>query len=267
MKRVNQRQPKSRPQHGGGRTVAASSSVRLPGRLQFWSLARLKPYARNPRTHSPQQINRITASILEYGFTNPILVDREGGIVAGHGRLLAARKLGLERVPVIQLGHLTETQRRAYLLADNRLALDAGWDPEMLLGELRSLEEDAFDLSAVGFDDRELAELEAALREASRPAHVAAARRAGRILYMLEFDTAEQKDGWLGFLGWLRRRHPERSLPGALLEHVQQAMAAPAPARARQALAPGEPREPAHRRRRRSSTAPAASPGEAPAAG
>src|SRR3989304_2055022 len=81
MKRVNQRQPKSRPQHGGGRTVAASSSVRLPGRLQFWSLARLTRYRRNPHTHSPQQINRITASILEYGFTNPILVDREGGIV------------------------------------------------------------------------------------------------------------------------------------------------------------------------------------------
>lgn len=116
----------------------------------------LIPYVNNPRTHSDAQIAKISASIKEFGFTNPILTDGDNGVVAGHGRLLAAQKLGIAEVPVIDLAHLSDTQRRAYVLADNRLALDAGWDDELLRLELGSLRDDDFDLGLTGFDGHEL---------------------------------------------------------------------------------------------------------------
>ena len=119
----------------------------------------LIPYARNARTHSDEQVARIAASIKEFGWTNPIIIDGENGIVAGHGRTLAARKLGLEEVPCIELKNLTETQKRAYILADNRLALDAGWDNEMLALELGDLKNAGVDLELTGFSDEELDEL------------------------------------------------------------------------------------------------------------
>jgi ParB-like chromosome segregation protein Spo0J len=128
-------------------------------RIELWPLDRLIPYARNARTHSDAQIAQIAASIVEFGFNAPILVASDAGIVAGHGRLLAARKLHLEQVPVVILDHLTEIQRRAYILADNKLADNAGWDEEMLRLELQALELDGFDLEVVGFSDEELAEL------------------------------------------------------------------------------------------------------------
>src|ERR1017187_10012128 len=101
-------------------------------RIEHWPLEKLIPYARNPRTHSDAQIAQIAASIAAFGFNNPILVDTHAGIIAGHGRLLAARKLGLTEVPVIVLDHLSEAQKRAYVIADNQLALNAGWDEELL---------------------------------------------------------------------------------------------------------------------------------------
>lgn len=119
----------------------------------------LIPYARNARTHSDEQVARIAASIKEFGWTNPIIIDGENGIVAGHGRMLAARKLGLSEVPCIELKNLTETQKRAYILADNRLALDAGWDNEMLALELGDLKDAGVDLELTGFSDEELDEL------------------------------------------------------------------------------------------------------------
>jgi site-specific DNA-methyltransferase (adenine-specific) len=119
----------------------------------------LIPYARNSRTHSDGQVAQIAASIKEFGWTNPILVDAEGVVIAGHGRLLAARKLGHTEVPTIELSELTETQRRAYVIADNRLALDAGWDDEMLRLELGELEELGFDLELTGFTLDEIAAL------------------------------------------------------------------------------------------------------------
>ena len=134
----------------------------LPLEVQLWPVDRLIPYARNPRTHSDAQVAQIAASIAEFGFNNPILVDTQAGIIAGHGRLLAARKLQLRRVPVIVLDHLSETQKRAYVIADNQLALQAGWDDEMLRIELAALQEDNFDVNLVGFDDSELARLLAA---------------------------------------------------------------------------------------------------------
>jgi DNA modification methylase len=128
-----------------------------PLHVEYRSLDALIPYARNPRTHTEAQIAKIAASIVEFGWTNPILVDGANGIIAGHGRLAAARKLGLTEVPVIELAHLTEAQKRAYILADNRLALDAGWDEEMLAVELAELREAGFDLDLTGFTEDEIA--------------------------------------------------------------------------------------------------------------
>jgi|GEM_PF-1778458 len=124
--------------------------------IEIWPTDRLVPYAKNARTHSPEQVAQIAASIVEFGFVNPILVDSMDGIIAGHGRLLAARKLGLAEVPVVVLGHLTEIQRRAYIIADNQLALNAGWSDELLRVALESLGADGFNLSLVGFSDEEL---------------------------------------------------------------------------------------------------------------
>ena len=121
----------------------------------------LTPYARNARTHSDAQVAQIAASIKEFGWTNPILVDGEKGLIAGHGRLAAARKLGMEEVPVIELTHLTETQKKALILADNKLALNAGWDAELLNLELEELELEGVDLNLVGFGEEE--------RDALRP--------------------------------------------------------------------------------------------------
>ncbi len=128
-------------------------------RIELWPVERLVPYARNARTHSAAQVAQIAASIAEFGFLNPILVDSRAGIIAGHGRLLAARKLGLAEVPVVVLDHLSETQRRAYIIADNKLALNAGWDEDTLRVELEALKESAFDLDLVGFTEEELEEI------------------------------------------------------------------------------------------------------------
>jgi ParB-like chromosome segregation protein Spo0J len=116
----------------------------------------LIPYINNSRTHSDEQVAQIAGSIKEFGWTNPILVDGANGIIAGHGRLLAARKLGYKEVPTIELANLTETQKKAYIIADNRLALNAGWDNEMLTIELAGLLADGFELEMLGFDPSEL---------------------------------------------------------------------------------------------------------------
>lgn len=127
--------------------------------VEYRSASALISYIRNARTHSDEQVAQIAASIREFGFTNPILVDGENGIIAGHGRLLAARKLGLTEVPVIELTDLTEAQKKAYVIADNKLALNAGWDLEMLAVELGDLQGFDFDLMLTGFSDDELSKL------------------------------------------------------------------------------------------------------------
>jgi len=127
--------------------------------VEYRKVETLIPFARNPRTHSDAQVAKLAASIVEFGWTNPVLVDGSNGIIAGHGRLAAARKLGLSEVPVIELGHLTQAQKRAYVIADNRLALDAGWDEEMLAAELAELSEAGYDLDLTGFDADELADI------------------------------------------------------------------------------------------------------------
>ncbi len=131
----------------------------LSTHIERWPTARLVPYVRNARTHSDEQVAQIAASIVEFGFTNPILAGSDGVIVAGHGRLAAAQKLGLDTVPVVVLDHLTPTQRRALIIADNRIAENAGWDDAMLRIELQSLQEDGFNLDITGFDADALAEI------------------------------------------------------------------------------------------------------------
>lgn len=131
----------------------------LADRIELWPIDKLLPYVRNARQHSDEQIAQIAASIAEFGFVNPILTGADGVLVAGHGRLAAARKLGLPTVPVVVLDHLTPTQRRALVLADNRLAELATWDDALLRIELEALQDDGFDLDLTGFDADALAEL------------------------------------------------------------------------------------------------------------
>lgn len=125
-------------------------------KIEQVAVTALIPYAKNSRTHDDAQIAQIAASIKEFGFTNPILIDGENGIIAGHGRLMAARKMGMATVPCIELSGLSETQKKAYIIADNRLALNAGWDDQMLTIELNELLEDKFSLELLGFNADEL---------------------------------------------------------------------------------------------------------------
>ena len=124
-------------------------------KIEWQLVEKLIPYAKNARTHSDEQVAQIAGSIKEFGFNNPVLVDKDNSIIAGHGRVMAARKLGMDKVPVVILNHLTESQRKAYILADNRIALNSGWDTSMLSLELKDLKDD-IDLSLLGFDPDEL---------------------------------------------------------------------------------------------------------------
>jgi DNA modification methylase len=152
---IAKQQPDSRPLNHPPKTLLQ----KLVDTVQLWPIAKLIPYARNARTHSEEHVAQVAASIREFGFLNPILVDSQGGVIAGHCRLLAALKLGLAEVPVIVLDHLTDTQKRAYILADNRLAEAADWDEEMLAVELAALAEQNFVLDLTGFDDSDLRRL------------------------------------------------------------------------------------------------------------
>ena len=122
-----------------------------PPQIEHLPTDSLTPYARNARTHSPAQIAQVAASITEFGFTNPVLIDAQGGIIAGHGRVMAAQSLGLVEVPCLRLTHLSDAQKRAYIIADNKLALNAGWDEALLAVELGELAEIGWDWTLTGF--------------------------------------------------------------------------------------------------------------------
>jgi len=130
-----------------------------PERIEMWPLAKLQPYARNAKAHGADQVAKIAASMAEFGWTVPCLVAEDGELIAGHGRVLAATQLGLTEAPVIVLGHLTEAQRRAYRIADNKLTELGTWDEALLSAELNDLLAEDFDLSLVGFSDGELDKL------------------------------------------------------------------------------------------------------------
>ena len=136
--------------------MSAPDVIVQPEQIEQWPLDRLVPYAKNARTHSPEQVEQIKRSIQEFGFTNPILASADGGLLAGHGRLQAAKELELETVPVVVLDHLTPSQRRAYILADNKLSLNAGWDYDFLKEELADLDLANYDLTLIGFSEYEM---------------------------------------------------------------------------------------------------------------
>ena len=127
--------------------------------MQLVSIEKLVPYVNNARTHSPEQINKLRSSLREFGFINPVIIDRDFGVIAGHGRILAAKEEGIAEVPCVFADHLTEAQKKAYIIADNRMAMDAGWDEELLRVEIEALQAEAFNLSLTGFDDKELSDL------------------------------------------------------------------------------------------------------------
>ena len=133
--------------------------------IKYKKTTELTAYAKNSRTHSDAQVAQLVASLREFGFTNPILIDSKNGIIAGHGRLKAAQELGYETVPTIELGKLTEEQRRAYIIADNKLALNAGWDYELLSFELQDLQDAGFDVGLTGFSDDEIKAMNATEEE------------------------------------------------------------------------------------------------------
>ena len=120
--------------------------------MQLVSISKLVPYQNNARTHSPAQIQKLRSSLREFGFVNPVIIDRDYNVIAGHGRIAAAREEGISDVPCVFVDHLTEAQKKAYILADNRMAMDAGWDEELLRVELEALTEMGFDLGMTGFD-------------------------------------------------------------------------------------------------------------------
>jgi ParB-like chromosome segregation protein Spo0J len=137
--------------------IETAGSERLE--IKYLPIDALVPYSRNPRTHSEDQVAQIAGSIREFGFTNPILIDGKNGIIAGHGRFAAAKELGLDQVPCIDLSHLTEEQRRALVIADNKIALNGGWNDELLRLELTDLKKLGADLELTGFDAMELADI------------------------------------------------------------------------------------------------------------
>lgn len=130
--------------------------MKITQEMQLVPVEKLVPYVNNARTHSPEQINKLRSSLREFGFINPIIIDGDYGIIAGHGRLIAAKEEGFQEVPCVFASHLTEAQKKAYIIADNRMALDAGWDEELLRVELEALEDMGFDMGLTGFDEKEL---------------------------------------------------------------------------------------------------------------
>jgi len=148
-----------RKKNSTGAATEQTEAIPVSLKIEYRPLESLIPFARNPRAHSEEQIAQIAASIKEFGFTNPVLLDGENGVIAGHGRLAAARVLGLDKVPCIELGHLTPAQKRSYLIADNKIAQNSGWNDEFLRLELTDLKELGANLELLGFDPMEIADI------------------------------------------------------------------------------------------------------------
>ena len=133
--------------------------TKTTSQMEMVPIEKLVPYINNARTHSPEQITKLRASLREFGFINPVIIDKDYGVIAGHGRLMAAKEEGIKEVPCVLADHLTEAQKKAYILADNRMAMDAGWDEELLRIEIEALQAEAFDVGLTGFDEKEIADL------------------------------------------------------------------------------------------------------------
>lgn len=192
-------------------------------------VADLIPYANNSRTHNDDQIAQIAGSILEFGFTNPILIDENGMIIAGHGRVMAAKKIGAEEIPTITLSGLTETQKKAYVIADNQLALNSDWDLEKLKLEVETLNELEFDLDLLGFDDNFLLELRfdaddldySLLEDEEAEKAANDISDAGKKAIQIEFDIQDYDEA-AELVKWWRERTPIGQLIIALLQKAKQ---------------------------------------------
>jgi len=204
--------------------------------IQIWPLEKLKPYDKNPRTHSEEQIEELAGLIQQFGFTAPILVDENAGILEGHGRLLAAKRLGLAEVPVVELTHMTEAQKTAYIVSANRIAEKAGWDSALVAEAYRAVEEAGLDPAITGFAPEEIEALERALEAASElpgmdEGDLDRSRGLGNpvISYTVIFDDEAQQDRWFEFLRWLKRRDDLEGTIAARLTAVIGELMAGAP--------------------------------------
>ena len=187
-------------------------NISMAQKIELWNLERLKPYDNNAREHSPEQVAQIAASITEFGFLNPILVDSNDGIVAGHGRLSAARELALDVVPVVVLDQLTEAQKKAYILVDNKLAENASWNEELLQEEIVALNLQDFDISILGWDEdeiREIMEYDSAFGEGDGDGESRGLGGEPVIQYNIIFDNEQQQQIWFDFLKDLRQSQPD----------------------------------------------------------
>lgn len=176
-------------------------------KITYKNTVDLIPYARNARTHSEAQVGQIAASIKEFGFTQPVLLDGQNGIIAGHGRVLAALKLELEQVPTIELQHLSNTQKQAYIIADNKLALNSTWDDQLLALEVEDLKAVDFDLSLIGFHSFELPDLEGDKPETEDAPEDDELNFT--IQYNIIFDHEEQQNDWYTFVKYLKEQYPD----------------------------------------------------------
>ena len=195
--------------------VNKNYNVAMAQKIELWNLERLQPYEKNAREHSEKQIAQIAASIVEFGFLNPILVDSNDGIVAGHGRLSAAKELALDEVPVVVLDHLTESQKKAYILVDNKLAENATWNEALLQEEIVALNLQDFDISVLGWDEDEIREImEFDADETNNDDDDSEGTRGlGEpiVSYNIIFDDEQQQQKWFDFLKDLKEQYPDES--------------------------------------------------------
>ena len=184
-------------------------------KIVYKKIEDLIPYARNSRTHDEGQIAQIAASIKEFGFTNPILLDGQNGIIAGHGRVLAAQHLGETKVPTIELSHLSNEQKRAYVITDNKLALNAGWDNELLALEINDLKDVGYDLDILGFGEHELQSLfgNEEKTDQDQPTKINFT-----IQFNIIFDDEEQQSDWYNFVKYLKDQYPDAETVGHRLQ-------------------------------------------------
>lgn len=185
--------------------------------VTYRATSSLTPYAENPRTHSDDQIAQLVGSIAEFGFTNPILIDEDGMVIAGHGRLEAASLAGMEEVPTIVLPDLTDAQKRAYVIADNKLSLNSDWDPQALEREIRALGTEQFDLDLLGFNAAEMRRL---LSDKSDADGEGKEGGGPVIQYNIVFDDEAQQDKWYEFLAHLRDTFGGETIAERLTDHI-----------------------------------------------
>ena len=194
--------------------IKKNYNIAMAQKIELWSIERLQPYEKNARVHSKEQVGQIAASIVEFGFLNPILVDSNDGIVAGHGRLSAAKELALDEVPVVVLDHLTESQKKAYILVDNKLAENATWNEALLQEEIVALNLQDFDISVLGWDEDEIREImEFDADETNNDDDSEGTRGLGEpiVSYNIIFDDEQQQQKWFDFLKDLKEQYPDES--------------------------------------------------------